>query len=955
MNTPRTISPAAQPKSEAMNYDVGSLVRARGREWVVLPESKDEQDLLVLRPLGGGEEEITGIYLPLETVEPAEFPLPDLGREMGNHLSCGLLREAVRLGFRSGAGPFRCLARIAVEPRPYQLVPLLMALKQDPVRLLIADDVGVGKTVEACLVAREFLDRGEVHRMAVLCPPHLAEQWHRAMRDQFHLDPALVLPSTVRRLERGLGPGESLFERYPHVVVSMDFIKSERHRLTFMNHCPELVIVDEAHTCASDTGRKSAQQRHSLLQGLCKDSDRHMVLVTATPHSGKEDTFRSLLSLLDPAFLEMPLDLSGDENRKHREHLARHLIQRRRGDLESFLDIETPFPKRDFAEDHYTLHADYRALFDRVLAFCRERVLDENMELHKQRVRWWGALALLRSLASSPAATVATLRNRAASAETENVKEADEVGRREVLDLDGDSTEGIDVCPGAQSELDENSVERRKLLRLAKEVEKLKGPGKDLKLKRAATLVKKLLDDGFSPIIFCRFIPTVEYVAHHLRKTLGKKVEVAGITGNLPPEERELRVEALGAHKKRVLVCTDCLSEGINLQEWFDAVMHYDLSWNPTRHEQREGRVDRYGQLSPVARTLTYYGEDNPVDGIVLQVLLRKHKTIHKQLGIIVPVPLDTNVVVEAIFEGLLMRERAGASQLTFEFLDEHRKEVEVKWDAAVAREKASRSIYSQRSIKLDEVARELAESRRALGGGADVRGFTLTALKSLGTMVSGEDPAKLDLCEAPAAVRDAMDQDGEVEVVFSGRQKKGQLMLTRTHPMVAGLAAHVMEAALDPQQEGPARGCGVVRTRDVSTRTTLLLLRMRYHIVSLDRAGVERPLLAEDQALAGFTGSPDQAVWLDSDALEPLLRAEPHANIGADLARQQVARVLERFDAIRPHLDHIATQRGEDLLAAHRRVRKASKSPVRALRVEPHLPPDIIGVYIYLPVGGAA
>ena len=136
------------------------------------------------------------------------------------------------------------------------LVPLLMALKQDTVRLLIADDVGVGKTIEACLVAREFIDRGGVHRTAVLCPPHLAEQWQRAMRDQFHLDAALVLPSTVSRLERGLGPGETLFERYPHVVVSMDYIKSERRRLTFMNHCPELVIVDEAHTCASDTGRR---------------------------------------------------------------------------------------------------------------------------------------------------------------------------------------------------------------------------------------------------------------------------------------------------------------------------------------------------------------------------------------------------------------------------------------------------------------------------------------------------------------------------------------------------------------------------------------------------------------------------------------------------------------------------------------------------------------------------
>ncbi len=131
-----------------MSFAVGSLVTARGREWVVLPDSDPDNDLLVLRPLGGGDDEIAGIYLPLETVEPAEFDLPDPSRDLGSHDDGLLLRDAVRLGFRAGAGPFRCLARIAVEPRPYQLVPLLMALRQDPVRLLIADDVGIGKTVE---------------------------------------------------------------------------------------------------------------------------------------------------------------------------------------------------------------------------------------------------------------------------------------------------------------------------------------------------------------------------------------------------------------------------------------------------------------------------------------------------------------------------------------------------------------------------------------------------------------------------------------------------------------------------------------------------------------------------------------------------------------------------------------------------------------------------------------
>src|SRR4030095_14309867 len=125
-----------------------------------------------------------------------------------------------------------------------------------------------------------------------------------------------------------------------------------------------------------------------------------------------------------------------------------------------------------------------------------------------------------------------------------------------------------------------------------------------------------------------------------------KELEVAAVTGTLAPAERQERVLQLGNAERRVLVCTDCLSEGINLQDHFDAVVHYDLSWNPTRHEQREGRVDRYGQPKKTGRRVLYYGSNNPVDGLVLRVLLRKHKTIRSSLGISVPVPADPAQVI---------------------------------------------------------------------------------------------------------------------------------------------------------------------------------------------------------------------------------------------------------------------------------------------------------------------
>ncbi|MCA9983605.1 MAG: DEAD/DEAH box helicase [Anaerolineales bacterium] len=330
-----------------MSYAVGSLVQARGREWVVQPESTD--DWLILRPLGGTDAETAGIFLPLEgqEVTSASFDWPDPA-QAGDFRGSRLLRDAVRLGFRDSAGPFRSFARLNVEPRPYQLVPLLMALRLEPVRLLIADDVGIGKTVEAGLIARELLDRGEIRRLAVLCPPHLAEQWQAELAEKFHIEAELVLPSTVRRLERGLAVDQSLFERYPFVIVSTEYIKSPRRRDDFLRVCPEMVIVDEAHTCAfSADNRGGRHLRHQLLQGLAADDERHLLLVTATPHSGDEGAFRSLLGLLQQDFLNLPLDLSGSENQAARESIARHLVQRRRADVRAYMDAETVFPERE--------------------------------------------------------------------------------------------------------------------------------------------------------------------------------------------------------------------------------------------------------------------------------------------------------------------------------------------------------------------------------------------------------------------------------------------------------------------------------------------------------------------------------------------------------------------------------------------------------------------------------
>ena len=790
----------------------GALVQARGREWVVLPESTDE--LLMLRPVGGLDEEVTGLLPAVEPIASATFRLP--GREdLGDFASGRRLRDAARLSTRAAAGPFRSFGRIAVEPRPYQLVPLMMALELDPVRLLVADDVGIGKTVEAGLIARELLDRGEIRRIAVLCPPHLAEQWQRELAEKFQLEAELVLSSTIQRLERDLPLGVSVFERHPFTVVSTDFIKAARRAEDFALKCPELVIVDEAHGCTLAGGgapggaSRGRQQRHDLLRRLSADPERHLVLVTATPHSGNEEAFRSLLGLLDDDFADLPADLDRAEREGVRRRLARHLVQRRRGDVRRYLETDTAFPERKDKEATYTFSPAYRTLFDDILAFAREYVSEDGGGRRRQRVRYWSALALLRCVSSSPAAAVATLRSRAAADQAEEWEDVDEVGRRTVLDQgDDDDAAPLDFSPSSDTEGGRQAT-RRKLLELARRAGAI-DPAEDHKLQGAVREVKAFLKDGFHPVVFCRFVDTADYVAHYLRGALPDQVRVESVTGRLPSAEREARIESLTADGGRfVLVCTDCLSEGINLQEHFDAVLHYDLAWNPTRHEQREGRVDRFGQEKREVRAITYYGADNPIDGVILDVLIRKHKSIKSDLGVAVAVPGSGEQIAEALFEGALFREQAGAGrhQLALDFIDDldaETRAIHAGWENARDREKASRSRFAQHALKPEAVAAELEHVRAAIGRSEDVARFFIAVLQAANV------PVRVRAANGAAGAADAagaIDGTGDRARAHANGVSGKTGLDARTRTSGTGDVAKPVDAASAAGAADPANG----------------------------------------------------------------------------------------------------------------------------------------------------
>ena len=935
-------------------FSPGSLVRARGRDWIVLPSHGD--GVLRLRPLTRPQAEEIGIYLPLEgkQVTSADFAPPPAAKP-GDATGVMTLFNAARLSLRSGAAPFRSLGRISVTPRPYQFVPLIMALRLDPVRLLIADDVGVGKTIEAAMIARELLDRGVVKRLAVLSPAHLCDQWERELREKFAIESVLVQPSQIARLERERARQDvSIYRYYPNLVASIDFVKSERgvHRDAFLRDAPDLIIVDEAHIAARPRGSSGRveHQRYELLRDLAKDGSRHLILVTATPHSGIEESFRSLLGLLDP-------DLESETDRKK---LLPHIIQRRRQDVEKWLGSDTPFPDRDPEERRYELGAEYLKLFNDVLDYCRETVeADSQLRAAQQRVRHWAAIAILRCLLSSPAAAATVLDARAdrmaeADAQEETQDEIDRAYRPQVLDVLGDEEAG-DYAPTGPLEdagADWTDPERRRLLRFRDAARGLVGPKADRKLQALIDALKTLLKDGYHPIVFCRFIPTANYLERWLSAEL-KHVHVRAVTGEIDDEQRRERVAELSRSKPRVLVATDCLSEGINLQEHFDAVVHYDLPWNPNRLEQREGRVDRYGQPRDDVKTVLLYGANNPVDQVVLDVLIRKARKIRRDLGIAVPVPGDAEQVIQTVVDNVLLRRRDQSVQLELALSTPDTSRLHEAWDAAAEREKRQRGYFDQHGIKPDEVAREIEATDAVLGDPQAVRRFLADALQrfggGLGAAKDKDGVFALSAGNLKPKLQDFAGGEFPITITFDRRKDTDALYVGRTQPLVARVCDAVLGEAFSIEGDERFARAGAMFTDAVARWTALVLLRFRYRLVEATEE------FAEEIVLAGFGRGSSGPHWLEpyaTAARDLADKALPKANISREERSSHVDRALRVLKDDPKWFRPILDWRVGELEAAHRRLRALLKE--RPLEIRPHTPPDILGCFVLVPVKGS-
>jgi superfamily II DNA or RNA helicase len=538
----------------------------------------------------------------------------------------------------------------SVIPLPHQIRVLSRAIASDRVRYLLADEVGLGKTIEAGLIMRELKLRGLVKRTLVIAPKGLVSQWVAEMRTHFNEHFQLVLPEDIKMLSRisevaspesrVLGQEDTrLVTRNPwtlfsQVVVPMDSVKpldkrrgwsaaqvSEHNRERFEDLISagwDLVIVDEAHRLG---GSNDQVARYKLGQGL-SEAAPYFLMLSATPHQGKTDAFHRLVSLIDAR--EFP-DISSVTRERVRPHVIR-TEKRRAIDADGkplFKPRHTQLAPVSWEERHRS----QQLLYEAVTEYVREGY---NQAMREKR-SYIGFLMILmqRLVVSSTSAIRTTLERRleALAAPQEQLTLFPLTSEEEWADLDGQ--EQIDVL--LRTRLKALKNERAEVKLLLEAAARCGQIGPDAKAEALLDWIYRLQAEESDPdlkvLVFTEFVPTQEMLRRFLTE---RGFSVVCLNGSMDMEERK-RVQEAFAKDVRILISTDAGGEGLNLQ-FCHVVINYDIPWNPMRLEQRIGRVDRIGQAHGV-RAVNFVFEDS-VEHRVREVLEQKLAVIFEEFGI---------------------------------------------------------------------------------------------------------------------------------------------------------------------------------------------------------------------------------------------------------------------------------------------------------------------------------
>src|SRR5690606_37668934 len=470
------------------------------------------------------------------------------------------------------------------------------------------------------------------------------------------------------------------------------------------------------------------------------------------------------------------------------------------------------------------------------------------------------------------------------------------------------------------------SGESKLLTDISKRLESVK----DNKAEEALKLITKWIKEGYNPIIFCRFIPTAKYLGEFFKDKLPKNTDLLVITGEMVDEERKAKIDEFGeSDNKKLLIATDCLSEGINLQKHFTAVLHYDLPWNPNRLEQREGRVDRFGQTVKKVKAYMLWGKDNPIDSAVLNVLLMKAREIRKQTGISVPFPEDSQSLMDSLLNAVILSPNAVKIDNQLE-LDLHSNEIEDKsvqvtnaYEKAAERDKKTYSVFAQHSIKVNEIEQDLKDTDEAIGDPETVKNFVFNSVVLLGAQIKQyKDGYLLYTTNLPFMFKTLFNRKDEVKISFLSPTPEGFEYIGRNHPFIEQLNQYLLNNAMikNGEQRLIARTSAIV-TDKVKEKTTIYQLRVRNII--REKAG-SKQIVAEEMILWGYKDDLNNNQFIKQEYAQTLLE---EAIPSHDISRQRQVSVIEselkNVQNLNEIFKDVVKERSGKLIEAHDRFRK--------------------------------
>ena len=590
----------------------------------------------------------------------------------------------------------------------------------------------------------------------------------------------------------------------------------------------------------------------------------------------------------------------------------------------------------------------------------------------KQRYIYWDLLALMRGVMSSPDAGISMLRNKIDKREDTSAQNTDDDSEQVYVFNEPlkDLLNADDVVPEALETT--TSADKKEFNSFISQLEHIKQTDADEKVKQALDIVKFSLDSGMNPIVFCQYIQTAEYVGQYITKQLSnskkfKKVVVGIVTSRLADEERKMKIDALSQEERHVLVCTDCLSEGVNLQQGFEAVIHYDLPWNPNRMEQRNGRIDRFGQTADAVLISTLHAKNNPVDDIVLNVLYKKQEEIRKKLGVYLPIADNDASLMETIMQRIFdakVPTKTDYMQLSLfdddpEWKRQQDEELEIQLKKMEENEKISHTYFAHNNKQMDptRLTASLEEAKSVIGGVEDTRDFVIEQLMHVGVSVHTDEAPlcySFQLLELPANLRhyfaDKATSKGIVHISFASPTPKHYMYIGRNHTFVEDLSRAVVNDSVNGGELGACRAL-VMETAEVKKRTTILLMRVRS--VIRDKKVENRELVGEEMIFVGYRGKIDNHDFLTQEEAKQLF-LQSQASGDMDMPTQKslfsnAIRWIANEQELRQHTDDIALERAShlvDAFAKYRTYLKASEYQV----VEPVLPMDVIAAYLFVP-----